>query len=150
MNIGGLVLVLMSIDDPMKTVHSILLTSLLAFLSSCTKESFDENIVGKWQIQEIYVPDDTGRDSYWTTIPEQYRTVIEFKNNGNFNETPPAGWTADYCAGTYTLIKKDKVQINSVCYTDPYSLSVNISEKELTIFEFTRAGEAKKKFVRIH
>ena len=71
MNTEGLVLLLSNIDDPMKTVRSILFTSLFALLlTSCTKESFDEKIVGKWQIQGMYQPDARGQISWWN-IPSQ-------------------------------------------------------------------------------
>ena len=146
MNIEGLVLVLMSIDDPMKTVHSLILTSLIAlFLSSCTKESFEEKIVGKWQIQEVYNGYANGGNFQWTAVPDQYRSVMEFHDNGTFAES-----SGRYCTGgTYTVINDDQIQINSNCFVEPFILYVNLSKKELTITHPVREGEVKEKFIRL-
>ena len=130
----------------MKTVHSILLTSLLALsLSSCTKESFDEKIVGKWQIQEVYNGYANGGNFQWTAVPDQYRSIMEFHDNGTFTES-----SGRYCtAGTYTVINDDQIQINSNCFVEPFILYVNLSKKELTITHPVREGEVKEKFIRL-
>ena len=134
----------------MKTVHSILLTSLFAlFLTSCTKESFDEKIVGKWQIQEVYNGYANGGNFQWTTVPEQYRSVIEFYENGNYNESKSSMSFPYSCSGTYLIINGNQVQINPACYSDPYILSVNLSKKELTITHQVREGQVKEKFIRL-
>ena len=149
MNTGGLVLVLRPIDDPMKTVHSIFLTSLLVlFLSSCTKENFDDKIVCKWQIQGMYQPDARGQISWWN-IPEQDRSVIEFHEDGSFVESSPGSYSLNYCAGTYVLNSNDQIQINSTCNTVPFILAVNLSKKELTIIHQVREGLVREKFIRL-
>ena len=149
MNTEGLVLLLSNIDDPMKTVRCILFTSLFALLlTSCTKESFDEKIVGKWQIQGMYQPDARGQISWWN-IPEQDRSVIEFYENGSFVENSPGSYSLNYCDGTYTLNTKDQIQINSTCNTVPFTLEVNLTKKELTIIHQVREGQVKEKFIRL-
>ena len=150
MNPEGLVLLLITIDVPMKTVYSILLASLFTLLfTSCTKESFDEKIVGKWQIQEVYNGYTNGGNFQWTTVPDLNRSVIEFLENGNFNENKASGSYPNSCSGTYTLINENQVQINSTCNSAPYILSVNLSNKELTITHSVREGEIKEKFIRL-
>lgn len=134
----------------MKTVHSILLTSLLAlFLTSCTKESFDEKIVGKWQRKELYRSSNNGSDFQWTAVPDPDYTDIEFSENGRFSRFLISGRCGTSCSGTYLIINNDQIQINSHCYDDPTILAVNLSKKELTIIYHFPDGQVKEKFVRL-
>jgi hypothetical protein len=142
---------LLPIDDPMKTVYSILLTSLLAlFLSSCTKESFDEKIVGKWQEQQVYAGYLNGGNFQWNTVPQQFQNVLEFLDNGSFIEIDQAGNPLpDTCGGTYKIINENQVEINSTCNNAPYTLSLYISKKELIITHKVIEGEIKQKFIKL-
>jgi hypothetical protein len=104
MKIGSQILFLWTIDDPMKTVNSILFFSFIILsLTSCTKESFDQKIVGKWEIREEFAGYAMGGNFQWNAIPDQHRYSIEFREDGNFTETRAPGNSPNVCAGNYTI-----------------------------------------------
>src|SRR3982751_6639577 len=126
----------------MKTVNSILFFSfILLSLTSCTKdsESFDQKIVGKWQISEIY-NGIAGSPFGWNTIQEQYKYSIQFQEDGSFIKTEAPGSSPSVCTGTYTLTNQNEIILNSVCNNSSEKLNLNLTSKALTITYQVREG----------
>ena len=131
----------------MKTVSSILFFSFIVLtLTSCTKESFDQKIVGKWQISEV--SGFNGTNYYSTTVPEASRSTIEVFDNGGFVETMPASWGGTSCTGTYSILKENQAQFRSNC-SGADNVTFNISKKTLIRTKAERDDMVTEKFIKI-
>ena len=134
----------------MKTLSSILFFTIIIFsLTSCTKESFDKKIVGKWQIKEIY-NGIAGSPFRWNTIPEEYRYSIEFLEDGSFIKTEGPVNLPNVCMGTYSLPNENEIILSSRCINSSQSPNnLNLAHEALTITYEVFEGEIKEKFIKV-
>ena len=132
--------------------YSNLLSGLLfiLFFSSCKKENISNNLVGSWQIQQVYKGYVNGGDFKWSAVPNEYKSSITFSSDGSYNEILPGNWSPNQCSGTYVLINENELRVHSTCSAIPYNIGVDISEKVLIITRRVIEGEIKERFIKIN
>lgn len=136
---------------PVKTYSTFLFgLSFILFLSSCKKENQPNNLVGSWEIQQVYNGYVNGGDFQWSAVLNEYKSSITFNSDGSYSEDLPGNWSPNQCTGTYVLINPAEVRVNSTCSTIPYIIVVDISEKMLIMTHRVMEGEIKKKFIKIN
>ena len=135
----------------MKTFSKLLFgLSFILFFSSCKKESIPNNLVGTWQIQQVFNGYVNGGDFKWSAVPNEYKSSITFSHDGSFSENRPVNWAPNQCSGTYVFINENELRVNSTCSARPYNIGVDISEKVLILRHQVIEGEIKEKFIRIN
>ncbi len=134
----------------MKTTIILQVILLLGLsFTSCKKENFNEKIIGKWQIQEVFNGYSNGGDFRWSTVPSQYKNSLEFNANGGFKEVRATGNLPVQCTGNYSLLSNGDIQVVSDCSSTPYNLSISVSNEVLIINHLVREGEIKEKFIKV-
>jgi hypothetical protein len=124
--------------------------SFILFVFSCKKENISNNLVGRWQIQEVYNGYVNGGDFKWSAVPNEFKSSITFSSDGSFSQILPGTWSPNQCSGTYVLINENELSVSSTCTTIPYNIGVDIDERVLIITRKVIEGEVKEKFIRIN
>lgn len=90
----------------------------------------------------------TLQDFSWSNVPAPNQLIREFKTNGNYKESFPAGSFLLQCSGTYSIQSDKEIKISTDCYSGPNDLEISISNNVMTLTYMTREGEIKEKLVK--
>lgn len=99
-------------------MNRILLSILVVCLTtiSCKKEkNYNDRILGKWKLVEIYDGYLNGGKFQWNNIPNESSHTLIFNNNGQYILKEDINGNYSQCNGTYILKSDYNLELNSNC-----------------------------------
>ncbi len=118
------------------------------FFTSCKKENFNTNIIGKWKLSEKMDAYVNGGQFTWENVPAEHQMEMQFEANGSYLEKRPNGADFTLCMGSFQVISETKVEISTPCQVQPYSVAVSVNEDILEITHIVREGRIIEKFIK--
>ena len=111
-----------------KNVSCFIAITISMILFSCKKETGNDNIIGKWNLIEVYDGYANGGQFKWNKISPESAHNLDFKNNGGYYKKENANGNFKECTGTFKIQNSNRLEINSNC---------NIGIEEGTISELS-------------
>ena len=84
-------------------------------LFSCKKETGNGNLIGKWNLIEVYDGYANGGQFKWNKISTESAHYLDFKNEGGYYKKENANGNFKECAGTFKIQNSNQLEINSNC-----------------------------------
>ena len=89
--------------------------TILMILFSCKKETGNGNLIGKWNLIEVYDGYANGGQFKWNKISEESAHYLDFKNDGGYYKKENANGNFNECTGTFKIQNFNQLEINSNC-----------------------------------
>lgn len=121
---------------------------MLLFFTSCKKENFNNNIIGKWKLSEKMDAYVNGGQFTWENVPAEHQMEVQFDTNGSYHEKRPNGTDFTLCMGSFHLLSETELEINTPCLVQPYFVSVSVQNDILEITHIVREGKIIEKYIK--
>ena len=98
-----------------KNASCFIAITILMILFSCKKETGNGNLIGKWNLIEVYDGYANGGQFKWNKISGESAHYLDFKNDGGYYKKENANGNFKECAGTFKIQNSNQLEINSNC-----------------------------------
>ncbi len=107
----------------MKNLITTFSITLIILISSCKKDSNNNNLFGKWKETEYYLS--IGGPGFWTPVPPQKNSYVQFNSNGSLSGNVFSEYVRYTIKNSSTIILYDK---NNMLENYDYTITNGILE----------------------